>query len=154
MNWHDRFKAMKKSMGWKNTDIAEITGLTHDSIKTVTQPSREFPRWLKLAVVIYETQTPMKNIAKKIREIITVNRFTVEAQHCHPERVTWEALEKAQTSAEDYFLEVTDEEIERYTRQSIDEGVDDPLRIMKFMGMENCDHSGFETISLTILPWE
>ena len=54
MNWHKRYKAMKKGLGFTNSDIAEITGNTTDSIKTVTQPNSDFPRWAKLAVVIYE----------------------------------------------------------------------------------------------------
>ncbi len=54
MNWHKRYKAMKKGLGFTNSDIAEITGNTTDSIKTVTQPNSDFPRWAKLAIVIYE----------------------------------------------------------------------------------------------------
>ena len=54
MNWHNRYKAMKKGMKLTNTDIAEITGNTSQSIDTVTQPNGKFPRWAKLAVVIYE----------------------------------------------------------------------------------------------------
>lgn len=54
MNWHDRFKAMKKDLGLTNSDIAEITGNTSDSIKSSTQPNKEIPRWLKLAIVVHE----------------------------------------------------------------------------------------------------
>jgi hypothetical protein len=54
MNWHNRYKAMKKGLSLTNADIAEITGNSADSIKTVTQPNRELPRWLKLAIVVYE----------------------------------------------------------------------------------------------------
>ena len=54
MNWHSRYKAMKKGMKLTNTDIAEITGNTPESIATTTQPKSKFPRWAKLAVVIYE----------------------------------------------------------------------------------------------------
>ncbi len=53
-NWHSRYKAMKKGMGLTNTDIAEITGNTAESIATTTQPNGKFPRWAKLAIVIYE----------------------------------------------------------------------------------------------------
>jgi hypothetical protein len=45
---------MKKGMGYTNFDIAIITGNTEDSIKTTTQPKKDLPRWLKLAIVIYE----------------------------------------------------------------------------------------------------
>ncbi len=54
MDWHNRFKEMKKGMGYTNSDIAEITGNTKDSIKTTTQPNKDLPRWLKLSIVIYE----------------------------------------------------------------------------------------------------
>ena len=54
MNWHERFKEMKTGLGYTNSDIAEITGNTADSIKSATQPNNEIPRWLRLAIVIYE----------------------------------------------------------------------------------------------------
>lgn len=54
MNWNERYKAMKKALGYTNKDIAEITGNSTDSIKSVTQPNKEIPRWLKLAIVVYE----------------------------------------------------------------------------------------------------
>jgi predicted transcriptional regulator len=54
MNWHERYKAMKKGMGYTNRDIARIIGNTEDSVKSTTQPNKEIPRWLKLAIVIYE----------------------------------------------------------------------------------------------------
>lgn len=53
-NWHERYRSMKKGLGYGNKDIAEITGNTLGSIKTVTQPNSDFPRWAKLAIVIYE----------------------------------------------------------------------------------------------------
>ena len=54
LSWHDRFKAMKKGLGYTNSDIAEITGNSSDSVKSTTQPNKELPRWLKLSIVIYE----------------------------------------------------------------------------------------------------
>ncbi len=54
LNWHSRYRAMKKGMGLTNTDIAEITGNTPESIATTTQPKSKFPRWAKLAIVVYE----------------------------------------------------------------------------------------------------
>jgi hypothetical protein len=45
---------MKKGMKLTNTDIAEITGNTPESIATTTQPKSKFPRWAKLAIVVYE----------------------------------------------------------------------------------------------------
>jgi hypothetical protein len=54
MDWHNRFKEMKSGLGLNNSDIAEITGNSADSVKSVTQPNKELPRWLKLAIVVYE----------------------------------------------------------------------------------------------------
>lgn len=56
-DWHVRFKAMKKGMGFTNKHLSEITGNSYDSIKHTTQPKLELPRWAKLSVVIYETLT-------------------------------------------------------------------------------------------------
>lgn len=53
-NWHIRYKAMKKELGYTNSDIAEIIGNTEDSVKSTTQPNKDLPRWLKLAIVIFE----------------------------------------------------------------------------------------------------
>lgn len=60
MNWHSRFKAMKKELGYTNKDIAEIIGNTEDSVKSTTQPNKDIPRWLKLAIVVYERTNPLK----------------------------------------------------------------------------------------------
>jgi len=54
MNWHKRYKAMKSGLGLTNSDIADIIGNSSDSVKSVTQPNKEIPRWLKLAIVVYE----------------------------------------------------------------------------------------------------
>lgn len=54
MTWHDRYKAMKKALELTNADIANITGNSSDSIKTVTQPRGELPRWLKFAIDVFE----------------------------------------------------------------------------------------------------
>lgn len=54
MDWSERYKAMKKALRYTNKDIAEITGNSEDSVKTVTQPNKDIPRWLKLAIVVFE----------------------------------------------------------------------------------------------------
>jgi len=45
---------MKKALGYDNKDIADIIGNTPDSVKSTTQPNKDLPRWLKLAIVIFE----------------------------------------------------------------------------------------------------
>ena len=54
MNWHNRFKQMKKVLGLNNQDIADITELQYNSIKNQTQPNKDIPKWLKLTIVIFE----------------------------------------------------------------------------------------------------
>ena len=64
MNWHNRYKAMLKHLAkidlannggrFGNKEVAEITGNTPDSVKSTTQPNKDLPRWLKLAIVIFE----------------------------------------------------------------------------------------------------
>ena len=54
MNWHNRYKTMKSALNLTNADIADIIGNSADSVKSVTQPNKEIPRWLKLAIVVYE----------------------------------------------------------------------------------------------------
>ena len=53
MNWHERYKAMKKGLGLTNSDIAEITGNSADSEK----PSRA-------KQINYKTANP-----KKVKQI-------------------------------------------------------------------------------------
>ena len=55
-NYPARYKAMLKGMKITNKNVAEITGNTHDSIRSVTRPNtKHFPRWAKLAVWVYES---------------------------------------------------------------------------------------------------
>ena len=54
ITWHTRYKRMKQELGLTNSDLAEIVGNTPDSIKSATQPNKDIPRWLKLAIVIHE----------------------------------------------------------------------------------------------------
>jgi len=54
MDWNSRYGAMKKALNLTNKKVAEITGNTPNSIGVMTQPKAEFPRWAKLAVVVFE----------------------------------------------------------------------------------------------------
>ena len=68
MNWHDRYKAMKKGLVLTNSDIANIIGNTSDSVKSTTQPNKELPRWLKLAIVVFERMSKQMNMKDTIVE--------------------------------------------------------------------------------------
>lgn len=47
-------KLMKKELKITNSDIAEITGLTVNSVKTMTQPNRELPTWAKSMIFVWK----------------------------------------------------------------------------------------------------
>jgi len=47
MNWNNRFKAMKSRLGLTNSNIANITGNSADSVKSVTQPNKEILQFIE-----------------------------------------------------------------------------------------------------------
>lgn len=51
---NELFKAMKKELKLTNSDIADITGLTADSVKTMTQPNRDLPAWAKSMLFVWK----------------------------------------------------------------------------------------------------
>lgn len=53
---HQDLKDLKKQFKLKNSDIAEIVGLTVDSVKTMTQPNKELPSWAKAMIYIWKKQ--------------------------------------------------------------------------------------------------
>jgi hypothetical protein len=55
ISWKQRFKSMKDFYGYSLEDISEITGNSYGSVRTVIS-SKDFPRWLKLAIVNYEME--------------------------------------------------------------------------------------------------
>ena len=42
---HDDWKEYKKEKGLTNEDIANIIGITADSVKNQTAPAKELPKW-------------------------------------------------------------------------------------------------------------
>ena len=54
--WHKRFRMMKIKYELDNYKIAAITGNKYNSVRSTTQPSKELPRNLKLAVWISEQE--------------------------------------------------------------------------------------------------
>jgi len=54
MNYHERYKAMKKGLNITNSKVAEVTGNTVNSVKSTTQPNKPFPRNLKFAIWVFE----------------------------------------------------------------------------------------------------
>lgn len=55
--WIRRFKRMTKHYGLKYEDISAMTGISKDTIAAaITRADREFPRWLRLAIVLFEKE--------------------------------------------------------------------------------------------------
>ena len=48
-----KLKDLLKSRGLTYAKIAEITGYTPDSVKSMLQPNKPLPRWCKLIVHLY-----------------------------------------------------------------------------------------------------
>jgi hypothetical protein len=51
---------MKKALQDTNQTISEITGLSEDSIKNQTQPNKDFPKWLKYTIDVFERMSDGK----------------------------------------------------------------------------------------------
>ncbi|RKD96744.1 sigma factor-like helix-turn-helix DNA-binding protein [Marinifilum flexuosum] len=54
MTTHEKYKAMKKALGLTNADIAEIIGISPNSVKNQTQSSKELPTWAKSMIFVWE----------------------------------------------------------------------------------------------------
>lgn len=71
-NWQNRFKKMKKDLGYTNKDIADITGLNVSSINNQTQPNTHCPSWLKLSITIHERTTIHDELKRITSELINI----------------------------------------------------------------------------------
>lgn len=49
----ETLKSLLKSKGLTYAKIAEITGYTPNSVKSMLQPNKPLPRWCKLVVYLY-----------------------------------------------------------------------------------------------------
>lgn len=54
MTDHEKLKALMKERGLNFFDIAEITGHSYNSVKSMLQPKKEVPRWVKLILYLYD----------------------------------------------------------------------------------------------------
>jgi hypothetical protein len=54
MTDHEKLKALMKERGLNFFDIAKITGHSYNSVKSMLQPNRELPRWVKLVLYVWE----------------------------------------------------------------------------------------------------
>ena len=56
--WKTRYDRMKRHYQWTDANVAEIVGNTPGSVRTVVT-SASFPRWLRLAIVVFERENPV-----------------------------------------------------------------------------------------------
>ena len=54
MTDHERLKALMKERGLNFIKIAEITGHSYNSVKSMLQPNRKIPRWVQLVLYVWE----------------------------------------------------------------------------------------------------
>ena len=54
MTDHQKLKALMKELGLNYHDVSKITGHSYDSIKTMLQPNKDLPRWMKLVLYVWE----------------------------------------------------------------------------------------------------
>ena len=99
MTGHQRYKQLKKDLKLTNKKVAKIVGITADSVKTVTQPNRELPGWLKFAIwvheqpktqleVIYEAMEQVKNCSVPVSEQLhgeQCNNLNTACPKCYQE---------------------------------------------------------------------
>lgn len=52
--WHERLAAFKKYYGYKNADLARMSGNTLQSVKNISQG--EVPGWLRFAIQVWENE--------------------------------------------------------------------------------------------------
>lgn len=60
MEWKERYERMKIHYRWTDSTVAEITGNTHGSVRTVLNRP-DFPRWLRLAVIVFEKENGLES---------------------------------------------------------------------------------------------
>lgn len=56
-NYHKRYKAMKKALGWNNKKVAEVIGLTLNAVDVSTASSKtdgQFGKYAIAMIVVYE----------------------------------------------------------------------------------------------------
>jgi len=54
MTNHQKLKALLKDRGLSYHDISDITGHSYNSVKSMLQPNKELPRWMKLVLFVWE----------------------------------------------------------------------------------------------------
>ena len=59
---HTDWKAYKKNRGLTNAKIADILGMTADSVKDMTQPNKKLPKWA-VAMLYEHSNIESKNFA-------------------------------------------------------------------------------------------
>jgi DNA-binding XRE family transcriptional regulator len=57
MYTHEDWKAYKKAHGLNNAKIAQMLGMTVDSVKTLTAKGKVLPKWTTLALFTFKNQT-------------------------------------------------------------------------------------------------
>jgi len=62
---YNKYNDLKDDLGITNKDVSKITGNTEDSIRTMTQYSAMFPRWLKFALYVHREMGKRVDVLQK-----------------------------------------------------------------------------------------
>ena len=60
---HEKLKEMMSDVGLDYRGIAAITGHSYHSIKTMLQPNKKLPRWMRLVMHVWEKKS---NVPEKL----------------------------------------------------------------------------------------
>ena len=125
--WNDRFRFMKKTLGHDNAYISDKSGNTTDSVKSMTQPSKELSRTMKYAIVVFEETLKLKNsLLKKRTKISKDSLLSIGCKHSHKDYYYYEVQEnlnidvKLNPMSVRIVFDTDDQELER-TLEYIDE---------------------------------
>jgi hypothetical protein len=62
---YNKYNDLKDDLGITNKDVSKITGNTEDSVRTMTQYSSAFPRWLKFALYVHREMGKRVDVLQK-----------------------------------------------------------------------------------------
>ena len=77
--WHELLAAFKKYYGYKNADLARMSGNTLQSVKNISQG--EVPGWLRFAIQVWEKNHSYTKFEESLDSFLNENNLHL----CHSE---------------------------------------------------------------------
>lgn len=67
LTWKQRYKRMKTYYNWTDKDVSNISGHSPLSVRQmVNEKQHDFPRWLRVAIVVFEKENPLFEKSKPV----------------------------------------------------------------------------------------